>query len=298
MENLTELSQNKLCVSPAVKVLILLSLALAGLILCSVLMIVLDINPSRIADMYYAITLQDVLAFIIPAIAAMAICYHTPLRVMGLNNAPSWKGIVAALAVCAVSLPAMNWIVDWNQNIHLPESLSELEGIMREMEDAAEAVTKIMMTGESVGTLLLNLCVVAFLAGLSEEIFFRGSLLKMLTPDDRRIHLLIWVVAIIFSAIHMQFYGFIPRMLLGAWFGYLFIWTRSLWVPIIAHALNNSIVVVATWLESRGLINSESIDNIGLASNGSFPWLALASAILTIVFIVFFKNWIKKNNHR
>ncbi|MBO7609329.1 MAG: CPBP family intramembrane metalloprotease [Muribaculaceae bacterium] len=296
MENTTDFAQPRFKSSPAVKFLILFALALAGLIACSVLMLICGLNMSRVANMHYVITLQDVFAFIIPAVATMAICYFKPWKAMALSKAPSWKGILVAVLVCAASMPAMNWLVEWNKGIELPKALSGLEEWMRVMEDQGEAITKSMLHGSSVFTLLINLLVVAFIAGLSEEILFRGSMQRILTLSGRNVHYAIWLVAIVFSAIHMQFYGFVPRMLLGAWNGYLLVWTRSLWVPIIAHTLNNGIVVVATWLDSRGIISGEEVDTIGIPADASFPWLAMCSALVTIILIIVFRKWILKNN--
>lgn len=292
MEKYIEHAHERIKASRAVKVLILLALALAGVVLCSLLLVVTGVKINHQADMYSGILFQDVLVFIAPALATMAICYFKPLRVMGLTTAPSWRAIVAVVMVCMVSLPAMNWIVDWNEGVKLPRSLAALEQAMRAMEDAAQAVTTDMLSGIGVGKLLANLVIVAFMAGLSEEIFFRGALLKILLSNHSRIHLCIWVAAIVFSAMHMQFYGFVPRMLLGAWFGYLLWWTRSLWVPIIAHALNNSIVVVSTWLESRGIIDAATIDDIGLVPHGTFPVMAFSCAILTVLLIIMVSRWI------
>ena len=86
------------------------------------------------------------------------------------------------------------------------------------------------------------------------------------------------IVAIVFSAIHLQFYGFVPRMLIGVWLGYLFVWPRSLWVPIAAHALNNSMVVIFSWLTDTHRMTLD-IDHVGVPTDGQWPWLALASAL-------------------
>lgn len=294
MENTTDFIEQRFKSSPSVKILILLLLVLVGLIACSLGLLVCGLNMSRVADIYYVITIQDIFVFIIPAVVAMMICFYKPFKAMALTQAPSWRGILVAVLVCAVSLPAMNWLVEWNKGIELPKALSGLEEWMRYMEDEGEAVTKVILMGESVSTLIINIIVVAFLAGFSEEIFFRGTMQRLLTLGGRNIHYAVWLVAIIFSAIHMQFYGFVPRVLLGAWNGYLLIWTRSLWVPIIAHTLNNSIVVIATWLDSRGIISDDAVDAIGVPADGSFPWLALCSAVVTIILIIVSQKWILK----
>ena len=108
------------------------------------------------------------------------------------------------------------------------------------------------------------------------------------TMQDSRlgIHAVVWITAIIFSALHMQFYGFIPRMVLGLWLGYLLVWTRSLWVPIIAHTLNNSTVVLMSYLANIGVVPEDFCDTLGIPAEGAFPWLAVLSLIASIVLAV------------
>ena len=80
----------------------------------------------------------------------------------------------------------------------------------------------------------------------------------------------------------MQFFGFLPRLVLGLWLGYLLVWTRSLWVPIIAHTLNNSTVVVFSYLEGNGIVPEGYGDSLGVPADGAFPWLALVSFIASL----------------
>ena len=107
-------------------------------------------------------------------------------------------------------------------------------------------------------------------------------------------HAVVWITAILFSAFHLQFYGFVPRMLLGVWLGYLFVWTGSLWVSIIAHTLNNSTVVGMSYLSNKGVIPEGFSDNLGLPAAGSFPWLATCSLIVSIAIILWANNYFTK----
>ena len=129
-----------------------------------------------------------------------------------------------------------------------------------------------------------------------EEFFFRGALMGIMRRGRANIHVVIWTVAIIFSAIHFQFFGFVPRMLLGAWFGYLLVWTRSLWVPVIAHALNNGAVTVFQWMDSNHYVDGSALEQLGVPADGQFPWLALASTVATILSIVVAKRVFSKKN--
>ena len=279
--------------SASTRVLILLGLALGGLIVASVAAALFLLASDKL--LHAVILLQDFAVFILPAVLAVAICYRKPMRFMCLTEAPNWRAVVGVIIVMAVSLPAMNWLVAWNEGLTLPSAFEWMENLLRTSEDAAGEVTKEMMSGTSVWKMLLNLCVVGVMAGVSEEIFFRGGMARLMSPEWRHGHAVIWIVAAVFSAVHMQFYGFVPRLLLGAWMGYLLWWTRSLWVPIIAHALNNSVVVVGTYLDNCGLIPSDAVDHLGVPQNGSFAWLALCSAVVTAVAIVVLrKTFFKK----
>lgn len=263
------------------RLLVLLCLMGLGLIVASIIG-VLVVNWGMLS----MLTVQDVLAFIVPAIAAMAIFYRRPLHAMCLDRAPGWKAIAIVVAFYILSLPAMNWIVSFNESMSLPESMNGIEQLMRSLEDAAAETTKTLLDIHSIWELVPCVLVVGLMAGLSEEILFRGAMLRTMQDSRLGSHAVVWIVAIVFSAIHMQFYGFIPRMLLGVWLGYLLVWTRSLWVPIIAHTLNNSTVVVMSYLANKGVVAEDFGDHLGLPADGGFPWLAMASVVVSVALAV------------
>ena len=225
------------------RLLILLCLMFAGLMASTVLL-----SVTKDMDLLAMLTVQDVFVFILPALVAMAIFYRRPLQVMGMNRAPSWASLGVIVLFCIVSLPAMNWLVDINESMKLPAWMSGIEHMMRAMEDDAADTTRELLDIHSVGQFLSTLLVVGFMAGLSEEMLFRGAMLRTMQDSRLGTHAVVWIVAIVFSAFHMQFYGFFPRMLMGAMFGYLFVWTGNLWVPIIMHFVNNGIAVIAFYI--------------------------------------------------
>lgn len=270
------------------RLLLLLGLMGVGMIVASVVSVLLvnqGLLPMLIA--------QDVLAFILPAIAAMMVFYYRPLEVMVLNKAPTLMSLLIIVLFYVVSLPAMNWIVELNEAMSLPSWMSGIETWMRATEDAASEATQSILDIHTWPELCATVFVVGLMAGLSEEILFRGAMLR--TMEDSRLgtHVVVWIVAIVFSAFHVQFYGFIPRMLLGLWLGYLFVWTRSLWVPIIAHTLNNSTVVVMNYLSNKGIVPEGFGDNLGVPADGSFPWLALLSLLLSIFIAVWANRYFR-----
>lgn len=243
------------------------------------------------------ITLQDVLAFIVPAILAMTIFYRHPLHTMCLDKAPSWRALAVVALFYVVSLPAMNWLVAWNEALSLPSWLSDLESIMRTMEDSAAKTTEQLLNIHTVRQLLSCVIVVGLMAGLSEEILFRGAMLRTMQDSRWNTHVIVWTTAIIFSAFHLQFFGFVPRMILGVWLGYLLVWTRSLWVPIIAHTLNNSTVMVLSFLANKGIVAEDFGDNLGLPSPGAFPWVAIASVIVSVILAIWASHMLS-NKHQ
>ena len=177
------------------------------------------------------------------------------------------------------SYALVSFLNQWNQGFVLPEALRSVEEWMRTLEDAAMETTMLLLSGQGVGYFLLNLLIVAGLAALSEELFFRGALQQFLQEKIPNGHASVWITAFIFSVVHFQFYGFFPRLVLGALLGYLFLYTRNLWVPIVVHFINNATVIVlhffwgdTEWME--GLEEAEVTP--------AFAFMALISLLLTL----------------
>ena len=275
------------------RLLLLLCLMLLGVFVASIAMFLVPEN-----DLFSMLTIQEISAFMLPAIVTMAILYRRPFHVMGMDRAPSWFAIAVVIVFELVSLPAMNWLVEMNKAMSLPSWMAGIERAMRAAEDSATEITQQLLDINSVWQLIISVFVVGFMAGLSEEMLFRGAMLR--TMQDSRLgkHAVVWITAILFSAFHLQFYGFVPRMLLGVWLGYLFVWTGSLWVPIIAHTLNNSTVVVMSYLSNKGVIPEGFSDNLGLPAAGSFPWLATCSLIVSIAIIIWANNYFTKKENK
>ena len=155
--------------------------------------------------------------------------------------------------------------------------MAGLEQQLRAMEEAASVLTERFLQADNLGGLLINIGLMALLPALSEELSFRGTLQQVLGRN----HVAVWLTAIIFSAIHMQFFGFIPRMLMGAMFGYIFLWSGSLWIPILMHFTNNSLAVIAYYTFGQ----NSSADTIG---TGTTWWLGVLSLILTSLGLLIF----------
>ena len=187
----------------------------------------------------------------------------------------SWKIAIWIVVSMIVVLPFLNFTVFVNEAMKLPEWMKPLEEWMMASEAEIKEFTDTILSYNNWVDLVQNLIVVALMAALGEELLFRGVLQNVFGKKIRNQHIIIWAVAILFSAIHLQFYGFIPRMLMGAYFGYLLYYTRSIWAPILAHFANNAFVVLVTY-KSSGISGQTDFDTIG---TGQYWWLALISFI-------------------
>jgi hypothetical protein len=229
-----------------------------------------------------ATVLQDVVVFISPAIVTAVMITRRPATFLMIDVKPTLGMSILVIGTMLVSIPAMNAIVAWNQNLHLPQSLAGIEAWARATEDAAQASLNTLIGGMGIATCVLNVLIIGVLAGFSEELFFRGTLQHLLVTRPMNVHAAIWISAIVFSAVHFQFFGFVPRMLLGAGFGYVALWSGCLWLPVIAHVLNNSLVVVVTYMQNNGTMALD-VNMIGATASPTDVALAIVSAILTIV---------------
>ncbi|MCK5703055.1 MAG: CPBP family intramembrane metalloprotease [Cyclobacteriaceae bacterium] len=183
--------------------------------------------------------------------------------------------------------------IEWNANISFPESLAGFEQWAKGMEETVKVLTEYLTEFESTGYFILAIFVIAVIPAIGEELLFRGLLQNILKRIFKNYHVAIWIAAILFSAIHFQFYGFIPRVLLGALFGYLYVWTGNLLIPIVAHFLNNGISLFALYIYQKGLTD------IDVESTEAFPtvYIIIFSALF-VVTLLYFKNYlIKINEH-
>lgn len=261
------------------RIFMFLCITLLSLVIGTV-MVAMVIGDGSAPRLRIATVIQDVIMFILPAIALAVMICRVPARFLMIDRAPSGIETVLTLLCLIFSIPAMNLIVAWNENLSLPESMQPIETWMRMSEQNAQAAIEVLINGTSIGSLVIAILVVGILAGLSEEMFFRGALQRLLVTGTWNRHLAVWFAAFIFSAVHMQFFGFIPRLLLGAFFGYTALWTGNLWIPVIAHAFNNSLVAIAMWLRQTQTLKVD-VDTIG--TEPSHGILVGLSIILTFV---------------
>ena len=197
-----------------------------------------------------------------------------------------FKPIILTTLTVIIFVGVNSFFIEWNAGLTLPDFLKGFEEWAREKENAAEAITTFLTNFESSGELFLAIFVIAVLPGIGEELVFRGLLQKEFIKAGANVHLSIWIAGILFSTMHMEFFGFVPRMLLGALFGYLYYWSGSLSLAMLAHFINNGVSVVALYFYQQGAFEFD------MESTEALPWQAVAvSAGLTVALLASFKKY-------
>lgn len=246
-------------------------------------------QPLSINALKWIQFVQSAAMFLLPPLCMAYLWSQEPIKWLKVETFQSFKVSSMAVVLMLVALPAINLLSHLNQQITFPAFLEPLEQWMKTSEESANALTEQFLSVTTFGGLIINLLLMALLPAVAEELTFRGVLQRLFQPStmlhNSTPHLAIWCSAILFSAIHLQFYGFIPRMLMGALFGYMLVWTGSLWVPILMHFTNNAMAVLLYFITLRAGWDMETIDAIG---TGNTLWLGIASLVITIIGIYAF----------
>jgi CAAX protease family protein len=180
--------------------------------------------------------------------------------------------------------------IEWNQNFIFPEALAGLEEKLKVIEETLAETSSFITNFDSLGQLFLGLIVVAVIPGIGEEFVFRGLIQNHLFGISKNIHVAIWLGALLFSLFHLQFYGLVPRMLLGAMFGYLYYFSGNIIYPMVAHFFNNGFTLVMLYLFRQDMLeyNIEDTDVL--------PWSqVLFAAVITGVMFMSFKRNAKQD---
>ncbi|GCC52081.1 CPBP family intramembrane metalloprotease [Chryseotalea sanaruensis] len=220
---------------------------------------------------------------IVPALLVVA--KRQPLiKLMSVPNTQLTAYLIVAFSTISFMLVNSPFI-EWNANLTFPEFMKGFEEWAKTREEYAGEVTSFLTTFSNRGELILALFVIAVLPAFGEELVFRGLLQPQLNKHTGNIHAAIWITAILFSAMHMQFYGFVPRMLLGGLFGYLYYWSGNLWVAILAHFVNNGFSVLMLYLYQQ------KVSELDMNSTESAPWPVVAgAAMISFALLYIFKK--------
>lgn len=239
---------------PLLQLLVMLAMALGMLLISSIIttpMMLIDATSRPM--ILIAQSLTQLLTFLVPVVLMTVIYYRTSMReYLRLNfSGRHWYYALAGVVATLLIIPANDWLTTWNDSWNL----GRIGELLRRLQDATEGVVESMMSTDTVWGLLGNLLVVALIPAVCEEVFFRAGIQNLLQKWVKNPHLAIWLTAIIFSLGHGEVFSFMPRFVLGALLGYLYVYGGSLLPNMVAHFVNNTLVVVLYWLVARGVID-------------------------------------------
>lgn len=223
-------------------------------------------------------------------VSAMIFAYmivREPDEYIGARNYFPPVLILLALGFMLFFLPTIDILGYFNRQMTLPPALHGLDKWIHDSEAQATATVKIALDMKTVGDLLASLFVVAVLPALSEEFFFRGCMQPIFERWTKNTHWAVWITAFVFSFMHFEFLGFVPRFLMGAGLGYLFAWSGSIWPSVVAHCLNNGLAVWGyyAWQHHMAKINPDSTTPMFSQS-----WIYILSTVTALFILVIYRR--------
>ena len=195
-----------------------------------------------------------------------------------------WVLMLLVLAIMLSSSPLIEFLSNINEKFNLPQW-------MRDDENAAQKLTDVMLQMNTVWNLIADVLIIGLLTAIAEEFMFRGVVQTIFMRWTNNQHAAVWITAILFSAFHMEFFGFLPRLLLGAMFGYFVVWTGSIWPAVLAHFINNATDVILTYLSQHKKI-SINLDAPQIFNNTAY----IFSFIIVLFFVLDLPRHCTKKN--
>jgi membrane protease YdiL (CAAX protease family) len=226
-----------------------------------------------------------VFLFIVPVIVIAFLVSSQKLKYLQIRVPKSFIVFVLGAVTILIATPVISYLGELNAKIQLP-------AIMKSWEDTGDAIEAALMAHHTVNDLVWNLVVMALAAAVSEEFFFRAGMQTIIIKMSKNKHIGIWITAIIFSAIHLQFSGFFPRMFLGAFLGYLFVWSGSIWVNIFAHFMFNGIQILYSYLQDAKA--TTAVTDKMLSEKTDYLFAIISAVLVTLLVLVIYKLTNKK----
>ena len=269
----------------AERIFIMAALLVVGYILSAVIGVIVTLvarsnNMTELSVLRISQISSQILTFVLPPILYACITKKQPMKYLGFNNIPLWS--LLGVALIFTVMPINNVLAEWNSHITLPASMAKLDEIIKQLSELMQATLEKMVNVSNISGLIINLIMIAGLAAFGEELLFRSTLQQFLVKKCKNAHIGIIVTSIIFSLIHFDIYGFLPRVVLGMTLGYMYFYSGSIWVPMIMHFVNNGTVVVLYYLNNIGATN------VDVETFGQTSLLPLIISIIATIAIFWF----------
>ena len=253
----------------------------------------LNFSPENISQLKIIQLISSVFIFIIPPLLFSYFENDKYINGLGFNSKFKRQNILIILMIILFSQPLVAYCMQENLKFikYISDYIPEMVESMKQMEANADRMTKEFLKMDNIGDLLFNLFLIAIIPAIGEEMFFRGVIQKKLKNILRNPHIAILITSFIFSAIHMQFFGFLPRFFLGMILGYLFYYSGNLWMSVIAHFINNALAVLLMYLPFSEKINTD-------ISQLEKTEISMMQATIFMVIVLFFIYLYKQINSK
>jgi membrane protease YdiL (CAAX protease family) len=202
--------------------------------------------------------------------------------------------LIMIFSIMVMSTPIMEVLVLVNQKMVLPDFLKGLENWMRASEQSAQKITGALLKMNTWVDLVKAVLLIGLITAIAEELMFRGCLQTILIRWTKNTHVAIWITAALFSAFHLEFFGFLPRLMLGVCFGYFAAWSGSIWPAVWAHFINNASAVVITYLFQHKKIDV----NPDEAHSFNYSLYVLSIIITVALFWSYRTSALQKKDHQ
>ena len=187
---------------------------------------------------------------------------------LGFRNAEKANMYILAVLGMLMAMPFVIWLGHLNEMIPLPENLTRME------EETVKQLTAILKA-RNVWDIVVNVFIIALLPAVGEELCFRGALQRVVIQLTRNPWLGIVLTAVLFSALHFQFSGFLPRMFLGIVLGALYWFSGSIYTSMIAHFANNAVQVIAASYAPEYVDKNPQTPVLAAIASGIVVWAIL-----------------------
>jgi membrane protease YdiL (CAAX protease family) len=264
-----------------------LSMILGGLITFSIVAALLHVpfleiqsilmRPEYTSMTQAANAVASIIGFGLPV---LVVGYFTSGKLgvqLGFNAITNQKQVLIVVLLALTGLLLSGALGDLTDKITISSSIRNwATNLEAQYKKALMAMTQM----RSIWDLLFAILAIAVVPAIVEELYFRASLQKIIMDWSGKPFVAIVVTAILFSAFHFSYFGFLSRMSLGIVLGLIYYYTKTIWLPILMHFINNAIGVSALYAVRN---NPKKIDQV-LDSNLAYYWVILGILLLVVLF--------------
>lgn len=244
-------------------------------------------DPNNLNFLKYLQTIQSIGLFIIPAFIIAYLFGSKNSDYLNIKQPISPLTILLSIFILLTSVPIINSLAQINQGMQFPDWLKGVENWMVEKEEGAQKLTESFLIMNTWGDFVFTLIMLAVLPAVGEELIFRGVFQRIFAEWTKNIHWGIIIAAVLFSSMHLQFFGFLPRLILGILLGYMYYWSKSIWTPILGHFINNGTAVVLYYFYKDEI--SRNIESIG-TTKSSLGILIVSITIVSSLLYLFYRE--------